>query len=134
MTKKTENTQIKPAEALRNGWRAYLGVYGVAIDRIRPQFEDLPEMANDLYGDLVAKGEEVEIKAQDIAEDVRERVTDFYDDQFSNVSRFFPKGVAGNGRVEELEAEIAVLNKKITALTKKTAAKRTTKSRAKKAA
>jgi len=134
MTKKTENTQIKPVEALRNGWLAYLGVYGVAIDRIRPQFENLPEKTNDLYDDLIAKGEEVETKAQDIAEDVRERVSDFYDDRFSNVSRFLPNGVGGTSRIDELEAEIKTLNKKIAALTKKTAAKRTTKSRAKKAA
>lgn len=131
MAKKTETTQLTPAEVLRKGWLAYLGVYGAAFDRVKPLITDKPA---DILEDLIAKGEKVEATAQDVAEDVRERASDFYGEGMDRVREYMPSMNKGSSRVEELEAEIAVLTKKVATLSKKPAAKRATKTRAKKAA
>lgn len=130
MAKKTETVQITPAEALRKGWLAYLGLYGAAYERVKP----LTAKAAETFEGLIVKGEKVEDEAQEIVDTVRDRATGFYGEGFARVRKFVPSIVSKNSRVEELEAEIEVLNKKVAALTKKPAAKRTTKSRAKKAA
>jgi len=127
MAKKTETIQIKPAAVLRNGWLAYLGLYGAAFERVKP----LTSKYADALEGLIAKGEDVEANAQDVVEDVRERATDFYGEGVNRVRRFLPGAISDTGRIEELEAEIDALNKKVAAMTKKPAAKRTTKSRAK---
>lgn len=127
MTKKTETIQITPAEALRKGWLAYLGLYSAAFERVKP----LTAKAADALEDLIAKGEKVEDDAQDVVETVRERATGFYGEGFARIRKFAPSIITKNDRFEELEAEIEVLNKKVAALTKKPAAKRTTKTRAK---
>ncbi len=123
MANKTENVQITPAEALRKGWLAYLGLYGAAYERVKP----LTTKAGETLEQLIAKGEVVETNAQEVAGDVRERATNLYGESFTNVRRFVPSFVGRADRVEELEAELAALNKKVAALTKKSAAKRTTK-------
>ncbi|MEM8770683.1 MAG: hypothetical protein AAGD92_03430 [Pseudomonadota bacterium] len=123
MAKKEE--VITPTEALRKGWLAYIGLYGAAFERVKP----LGEKARATFDTLVTKGEEVEGQAQDVVENVRERTNGFYGEGFDRVRKYMPRFPmpTSQGRVEELEAEIAALNKKVTALTKKPAAKRTTK-------
>ena len=126
MAKKTETTEKTPAEMIRNGWLAYLGLYGAAFERVKPY----TEKTLGLYEDLIAKGEKVEADAQEIAGDMRTRANDFYGQGFGRVRKFLPEFVAKNDRVEELEAEVAALNKKVAALTKKPAAKRATTKKA----
>lgn len=124
MAKKTETIALTPREAVRKGWLAYIGLYGAAYERVKP----LGAKAVATFEDLVAKGEFVEDQAQDVVETVRERTNDFYGEGFARVRNFMPKmPVANKGRVEELEAEIEALNKKVATLTKKTSSKRTTK-------
>ncbi len=126
-TETTETTERMPAEILRNGWLAYLGLYGAAYERVKP----LTEKTAGIFEDLIAKGEKVEANAQDVAEDVRARTNGVYGDSVARVRKFFPSFVAKAGRVDELEAEVEALNKKVAALTKKPAAKRTTKTTSK---
>ena len=128
MAKKTETQATTPAEVLRKGWLAYLGIYGAAFERVKP----LTGKYADVFEGLIEKGEAVEKNAQEVAETVRERATDFYGEGFSRVRNFVPS-VARKNRVEELEAEIEALNKKVASLSK-TPAKRTRKTAAKKAA
>ena len=122
MAKTTETTQVTPAEMLRKGWLAYLGLYGAAYERVKP----VTEKYVGVFEDLIAKGETVETNAQEVAETVRERASGFYGEGISRVRNFVPSP-AKAGRVQELEAEIEELNKKVAALTKKPATKKTTK-------
>ena len=126
-TEGNETTQLTPAEALRNGWLAYLGLYGAAYERVKP----LTEKTAGIVEDLIAKGEKVEANAQDVAEDVRARTNGVYGENFARVRKYFPSFVTKADRVDELEAEVEALNKKVAALTKKPAAKRATKTAAK---
>ncbi len=123
MAKKTE-TALTPRDAVRKGWLAYLGVYGAAYERAEAI---LTGKGAEIFEEFVEKGEEVETRAQDAFADVRERANEMYGDRFDGLRRFFPQNKASNGRVEELEAEVAALNKKIATLTKKKASKRSTK-------
>ena len=122
MAKKTEIEQLTPAEMLRKGWLAYLGLYGAAYERVKP----FTTKYADVFEDLVEKGETVETTAQEAAGTVRERATGIYGQSVERVKNFVPTAES-TSRVEDLEAEIAALNKKVTALSKKPAAKRTTK-------
>ncbi len=122
-TETIETTQLTPADALRNGWLAYLGLYGAAYERVKP----LTEKTAGIFEELIVKGEKVEANAQDAAEDVRTRANSFYGDNFAGIRKFFPEFVAKSSRVDDLEAEIEALNKKVAALTKKPATKRTSK-------
>ncbi|GJL95119.1 MAG: hypothetical protein DHS20C05_15240 [Hyphococcus sp.] len=121
-----ETLEITPKEVLRKGWLAYLGLYGAAYERVKPY----TAKANSTLEDLIAKGETVETNAQEVVGDVRERANSFYGKRASKVRSFMPSFMNRNDRVEELEVEIAALNKKVAALTKKPAAKRATKEEA----
>lgn len=121
MAKKTET--ITPREAIRKGWLAYIGMYGAAYDRAT---QVLTGKGAEIFEEFVAKGEEVEDRAQDAVESFRERAN-------INTERFSLEGLrnmlpaARKSRVEDLEAEIEALNKKVASLSKKKTAKRTTK-------
>jgi len=123
MAKKTETIEMTPAEMLRKGWLAYLGLYGAAYERVKP----LTTKAGAALEDLIAKGETVETGAQEIATDVKTRAQGVYGDGVARVRKYMPKFGGEAARVEELEAEVAALNKKVSALTKKTPAKRAAK-------
>ena len=122
MAKNTE--QLTPREAIRKGWLAYLGVYGAAYERAEAI---LTGKGAEIFEDFVSKGEKVEDRAQDAIADMRERANEMYGERFDGFRRFFPQNKASKGRVEELEAEVAALNKKIATLTKKKTAKRSAK-------
>lgn len=132
---KTVALTIKPAEAIRNGWLAYLGLYGVAYDRARKPVEAIATKATSFFSDLVARGETVEARAEAAIADVRGRAADVYEAGVTRARSVLPEVVTASSRVVELEAEIELLNKKVAALTKKTAPKTapraTAKSRAK---
>lgn len=129
MAKKTETETLSPAEMVRKGWLAYLGLYGAAYERVKP----MTEKYTDVLEELIAKGETVETNAKEVAETARERATGFYGEGLSRVRGIVPN-VARKNRVEELEAEIEALNKKVATLSKKTTTKTTRKTAAKKAA
>lgn len=124
MAKRTE--QLTPRDALRKGWLAYLGVYGAAYERAEAI---LTGKGADIFDEFVEKGEEVENRAQDALAEMRERAGEMYGDRFDGLRRFMPQNKAGKGRVEDLEAEVAALNKKIASLTKtkKKTSRRSTK-------
>ena len=126
-------SEIKPvakaAEALRTGWLAYLGVYGMAFDRAQPRIEEFTAKATDVFGELVAKGQDVETAAQDSLGDVRERTQSFYATSFDKAKELsFPRP-ASKDRVSELEAEIEALTKKVESMSK-APARKTTKRKA----
>ncbi len=125
MAKKTE-TALTPRDAIRKGWLAHLGVYGAAYERAEAI---LTGKGAEIFDEFVEKGEKVETRAQDAFADVRERTNEMYGDRFTfeGLRRFFPTAKGNQGRIDELEAEVAALNKKLTALTKKKASKRATK-------
>ena len=110
----TIKTQIaKSTEAARKGFRAYVGLHGAAYERIVPVFQT----AGKNYDELAAKGEKLEVAAQSFAKDVRATAQKSVEGTVGKVRSVLPG--AANDRVEELEAEIARLNKKMTATAKK---------------
>lgn len=119
--------EITASEALRKSWLAYLGFYGAAYERVKP----LTAKAGETIDSLIAKGESIETSVQDAVRNMRERAANVYGDGFARMRRFLPAALTQKGRVEDLEAEVAALNKKVAALTKKPAAKRSAKPRAK---
>lgn len=122
---KTAQTQLtKSTEAIRKGFRAYIGLYGTAYDRIVPVVEN----ARKNYDEWATKGEELENAAQDFAKDFRSNAKKTVEGTVGKVRSALPR--AANDRVEELEAEIARLNKKLSTTAKKApkkAVKRATK-------
>lgn len=121
----TIKTQIaKSTEAARKGFRAYVGLHGAAFDRIVPVFKT----AGKNYNELAVKGEKLEDAVQSFAKDFRANAQKSVEGTVGKVRSVLPR--AANDRVEELEAEIARLNKKLTATAKKApkkAAKRVVK-------
>lgn len=127
--------------AARRGTLAYVGLYGAAFEMAKTRFENAKTQlesarknSGTFFDTLVAKGEELEAKAGDMMKDTQEKVSKTYEEGTERVKSVLPKTAAN--RVEELEAEIATLNKKIVAMSKKSrpAAKKTTTTKAKKAA
>lgn len=129
MARKTETkteTTLGAREAIRKGWLAYIGIYGAAYERANAL---VTGKGADMFEGFVAKGEEVETRAQDAIETVREQAQGLYGERFDleQVTKFFPNPLAQKTRVEELEAEVVALSKKVATLSKKPAAKRTAK-------
>jgi hypothetical protein len=111
---KTAQTQLtKSTEALRKGFRAYIGLYGTAYDRIVP----VVKSATKNYNEWAEKGEKLENEALTFAKDFRANAQKTVEGTVGKVRSVLPR--AANDRVEELEAEIARLNKKLTASAKK---------------
>ncbi len=123
MTKRkaVETKDLNAIEAIRQGWLAYLGVYGVAIERAKPAIEKLTKNYADIFGDLVEKGEEIEATAKEQIVDVRDRAKGFYGAGVEKFRSVLPIRGAANDRVKELEAEVVSLTKKLAAQSKKPA-------------
>jgi hypothetical protein len=125
VTKKTAKTakkvEAKTTSTLRKGTLAYLGLYGFAAERATKrvvQVKSLYANATDgLFEDLVARGEKVEEAALETAKTAQKRAVETFETTTDKVKSVVPFGA--NDRVEELQAEIKTLNKKISALSKK---------------
>ncbi len=125
MTKRKQVAETKDfnaVDAVRQGWLAYLGAYGVAFERAKPALKNLSEKYAELFGELVEKGEEIEETAKEQIVDVRDRAKGVYGAGFEKVRAFIPARAA-NDRVKELEAEVAALKKKVATKTKRATAK-----------
>lgn len=128
MTKRKQvakTQELKAAEAIRQGWLAYLGAYGLAFERAKPALKSLTEKYADLFGDLVVKGEEIEATAKEQVIDARDRAKGLYGAGVEKFRSFIPVRGAANDRVKELEAEVETLTQKLEAQARKPA--RTTK-------
>jgi len=126
MTKRkatVDTTEITAAEAIRKGWLAYLGAYGLAFERAKPALKSLRSKYAEFFGDLVEKGVEVEATAKEQIVDVRDRAKGVYGAGVEKVRAFIPAFPA-NDRVKELEAEVEALTKKLEAVKKPTRTKR----------
>jgi polyhydroxyalkanoate synthesis regulator phasin len=126
MTKRkqvAETKEVNAVEAIRQGWLAYLGAYGLAFDRAKPALKTLTEKYTELFGELVEKGEEIEETAKEQIVDVRDRAKGVYGAGFEKFRSILPVRTAANDRVEELEAEVAALKKKVAAKTKRATTK-----------
>lgn len=127
MTKRKQTVEVKETtaiDAIRKGWLAYLGAYGLAFERARPALKTLSEKYAGLFGDLVEKGEEVEATAREQIVDVRDRAKGFYGAGVEKFRAVLPIRGAANDRVKELEAEVEALTKKLDAASKPARAKR----------
>lgn len=115
----TKTATIRPA--LRKGALAYLGLYGFAAERATIRVEQVKGLyakaTDGLFEDLVARGEKVEELALDTAKTAQKRAAETFETTTDKVKSVVPFGA--NDRVEELEAEIKSLTKKISDLAKK---------------
>lgn len=116
-TVKTEKAAVKTTAMLRKGMLAYIGLYGAAYERAQFRFNQAREATDGLFDTLVEKGEEIEVQATELLKDTQSKVTTTYKQNASKVRSALP--TSANDRVEELEAEIAALNKKIVSVSKK---------------
>ncbi|MCF6220014.1 MAG: hypothetical protein L3J65_02780 [Robiginitomaculum sp.] len=116
-TKTSFVANLKTPAIVRKGFRAYVGVFGAAYEAAQPVFDKAVKN----YDDYAARGEKLETVATTYAKDTRKSVTEFAKARFEKRSaqlRSFVPGAA-NDRVQELEAEISKLNKKIAGFAKK---------------
>ncbi|MCB2097579.1 MAG: hypothetical protein KDE05_08105 [Parvularculaceae bacterium] len=126
MTKRkqtVETVEVNAAEAIRKGWLAYLGAYGLAFERAKPALATIKEKYAEIFGDLVEKGEEVEATAKEQMVDVRDRAKGVYGAGVEKFRAIMPVRAA-NDRVKELEAEVEALTKKLEAAKKPARTKR----------
>ena len=115
--KKVEKETVKSVALLRKGALAYIGLYGAAYERAKFRFEQVRGGADGLFETLVVKGEEIEGKATVFAKGAQVKATETFTATTSKVRGVLP--TASNDRVEELEAEVAKLTKKISAMSQK---------------
>jgi len=125
VTKKTTKTakkaEVQATSAIRKGTLAYLGLYGFAAERAAKRAEQVKTFyantTDGLLEDLIARGEKVEKLVVGTAKTAQTRAVETFETTTDKVKSAVPFGA--NDRVEELEAEIKTLNKKISALSKK---------------
>lgn len=117
-TKKTKTANKADVSSLRKGVLAYAGLYGLAYERAQFRAEQLKNASGELFETLVKKGETLEAQGLEMTKEARAKATDMVEDSVETVKNVVPFGGRDN-RVEELEAEVAALNKKIAALSKK---------------
>ena len=119
--KQAEKETLKATALLRKGVLAYVGLHGAAYERAKFRFEKLRGSTDGLFDSFVEKGEELEAKAAILAKGAQEKASETFTETTAKVKSVLP--TASNDRVEELEAEVAALNKKIASLAKKAAPK-----------
>lgn len=124
-TKKKATKKTVEVSNIRKGARAYLGLYGLAYERAQFRADQLKTASGELFETLVKKGEVLEAQTLELTKGARAKATDLVEDSVETVKNVVPFGVRDN-RVEELETEIAALNKKIAALSKKASTPRKT--------
>jgi len=107
---------VKATKLLRNGTRAYIGLYGAAFQRAQLRLEKYKSATDGLFGDLVARGTEIETRALDMAKIAQIKTSDSFSAATDKVADFVP--LAANSRVAELELEVAKLNAQISKLAK----------------
>lgn len=118
-----EKETLKATALLRKGVLAYVGLHGAAYEGAKFRFEQVRGATDGLFDTFVEKGEELEAKATVFAKGAQEKAAETFSDTTAKVKGVLP--TASNDRVEELEAEVAALNKKISGLVKKAAPKKT---------
>lgn len=125
----TETTIIKARKIARKGTLAYVGLYGAAFERAQMRLKQVRTSTDGLFDQLVERGTDIEAKAGVVFKKAQSEVTERFEDGTEKVKSILP--VSANDRVEELQSEIAALNKKITALGKKASVSSKTKAKMK---
>lgn len=126
--KTAETNTFKALEAARKGALAYVGLYSAAYERAQKRWTQVRSTTDGLFDQLVERGEDLEAKASVVFKTTQEKVSTRFEEGTEKVKSVLPR--SANDRVEELEAEVKSLNKKIVALGKKaktTKAKKTIK-------
>ena len=131
-----ETVILRARKLARRGTLAYVGLFGMAFDAAAKRVGKLTEGREELVADLVKRGELLETRAVIAARDAGERVSKIYVEGAEKVRDIVPAPLktAANDRVEDLEAEVEKLSRKIKAMnakaakaTKTTTTKTTTK-------
>lgn len=119
MAKRKQAKEFTPREALRRGWLAYIGAYGVAYERAKPVFAKLTERYSALFGEFVEKGAEIEATAKEQIVDARDRARSLTSAGFEKLQGFVP-AFAANDRAEDVAVEAKKTVKKAAAKARKT--------------
>jgi len=110
--------------AMRRTRRAYFGLHVAAFEQAQIGFSKARELTDDLFEDLVAKGEVLEAKASVAIKDTQVKMIEGYNETTETVRDYFP---TSSNRVEELEAEVAELTAVLKTLDKPAAKKKAAK-------
>lgn len=121
MAKVTNTKTLNIGKTLRKGTLAYLGLYGTAYSTVQTRAQagiaQVKSLTDGLFDALVERGEAIEAQAGAALKIAQTKAATTYVTGAEKIRGVMP--TASNDRVSELESEIAALNKKITALTKK---------------
>ncbi|MDB2437424.1 DUF2853 family protein [Hellea sp.] len=110
--------------AVRRTRRAYLGLHVAAFEQAQIGFTKARELTDGLFEDLITKGEILEAKAGAAFKGTQVKVLEGYSETTETVRDMLPSSAS---RVEELEAEVAELNKVLKKLAKPAAKKKAVK-------
>lgn len=125
MTTNTEvETKFAALPVARNLWLAGLGVYGTAFDEAVKRSEGSRKRVGELFDTFITKGTEVEGQTRDAVSKARDEVTKARETANLNIEGQVEKFRASLKfpfiptvtRIQELEAEIAALTKKVNSL------------------
>lgn len=132
--KTVETNTPNVVQFARKGALAYVGLYGMAYERAQFRIGQLRSATDGLFDTLVERGEKIEAQAGETLQSARAKVEGTVVQGSERVKSVLP--AAAKTRVDELEDEIATLNKKIVAMSKKarTSAKKMTTEKTEKAA
>ena len=109
-----ETLVLRTRKLARKGFRAYVGLLGMAYDRAAKRFEKVTEGSEELFGELVERGEVLEREALVKAREARIKATEALDTAAARIRR-----ATSEDRVEELEAEVQKMDRKLKAVSAK---------------
>ena len=124
----------KQAELLRKSALAYAGLHGLAYDKFVERIRKNRELRENLFAELVEKGEAVEKQTAELTGKYRRDLGERFGAAGETVTGFVPK-FGAKAKARKLEAELAELTEQFEKLSKKSkaAAKKTAKKTVKKA-
>ncbi|PCI59057.1 MAG: hypothetical protein COB37_12160 [Kordiimonadales bacterium] len=117
--------------AYRQGWLAWLGANKTAFDFAQDGAEKFKMSREQFVNELIEKGEELEVQAQDGARKARNYVEPKFNDVREKVSAagdkvFTRTATEATDRFDEITGELAKLSKTVSALSRKVNAVRKT--------
>ncbi len=128
---KTENRLETTKTRLRRGRQAYIGLYGLAYDRIQMRRAQARELTESLFEELTEKGETTYKQAEILLKHAQKGAWKNYADVTDKVTEFVPFKI--KSRVEVLQEELETLQATYERLAKSavTTAKKTTSKKTK---
>lgn len=121
-----KQTAANAEEIARNIWLAGIGAYGKGVEEVKGRFDTLSTDSNNLFAELVAKGEVIEAQGKAKVEEVKASVTakTDLDARVETVrTKLGLNKTDADAKIEELNAKIDALTAAVAKLNAKPASK-----------